>query len=132
MSGDAPSNGTDASSGSLGELEGSGASASTLLAHEQADLRRQLGELGFGDSGGLNYDANFADTSQVTAERGEAEALAGELQETLNDVDAAIGRLADGTYGVCEGCGQPVGEARLEAMPAARLCMRCASRPSER
>ena len=49
--------------------------------HERADLRRQLAELGFGDAGGLNYDSNFADSSQVTAERGEAEALAGELRE---------------------------------------------------
>jgi len=44
-----------------------------MLAHEQADLRGQLSELGFGADGGLNYDANFADSSQVNAERGEAE-----------------------------------------------------------
>ena len=32
-------------------------------------------------------------------------------------------RLADGTYGKCEVCGKPIGAARLEAMPAARLCI---------
>jgi DnaK suppressor protein len=95
-----------------------------LLREEQASLRAQLTELGFADQGsGLNYDSNFADSSQVTAERGEAERLATELRETLDEVDAALVRLSDGTYGNCEVCGQPIGTARLEAMPAARLCI---------
>ena len=95
-----------------------------LLRTEQAVLRAQLTELGFADQGsGLNYDSNFADSSQVTAERGEAERLAIELQETLDEVDAALERLEAGTYGLCEVCGKPIGAARLEAMPAARLCI---------
>jgi len=101
--------------------------AAELLEHERSDLRHQLAELGYGDAGGLNYDANFADSSQVTAERGEAEALAGELKEALDEVEAAIHRLHEGTYGRCVRCGQPISEARLEAMPAARLCIACAS-----
>src|ERR1700693_6532041 len=93
-----------------------------LLRNEQTGLQAQLKELGFADQGsGLNYDSNFADSSQVTAERGEAERLAAELRETLDEVDAAIGRLRDGTYGVCEACGKPIGEARLEAIPMARF-----------
>ncbi len=99
-----------------------------LLEQERSDLRRQLAELGFGDAGGLNYDSNFADSSQVTAERGEAEALAGELRDALDEVEAAIDRVTEGTYGNCERCGQPIAPARLEAMPAARLCISCASR----
>ena len=95
-----------------------------LLRTEQAGLQAQLTELGFADQGsGLSYDSNFADSSQVTAERGEAERLAAELQETLDEVDAALGRLEAGTYGLCEVCGKPIGAARLEAMPAARLCI---------
>lgn len=101
----------------------------TLLEHERAGLSRQVAELGFGDAGGLKYDANFADTSQVTAERGEAEALAGELIDALGEVEAAISRLAEGTYGRCERCGQPIAPARLEAMPAARRCIACTSLP---
>jgi DnaK suppressor protein len=100
-----------------------------LLESERAELRHQLAELGFGDEGGLKYDPNFADSSQVTAERGEAEVLAGELREALNEVEAAINRLSEGTYGLCERCGQPIAPARLEAMPMARLCIACASRP---
>jgi DnaK suppressor protein len=99
-----------------------------LLEHERGDLHRQLTELGFGADGLLNYDSNFADSSQVSAERGEAEALATELREALVEVEDALGRLAEGTYGICERCGQPITPARLEAMPAARLCITCASR----
>jgi RNA polymerase-binding transcription factor DksA len=95
-----------------------------LLRSEQARLKADLTELGFADGeSGLNYDSNFADSSQVTAERGEAERLASELQEALEEVDAALQRLADGTFGVCEVCGKPIGAPRLEAMPAARLCI---------
>ena len=95
-----------------------------LLRQSRPGLQAQLTELGFADQGsGLNYDSNFADSSQVTAERGEAERLATELQETLDEVEAAIARLEAGTYGLCEDCGKPIGPARLEAMPAARFCI---------
>ena len=95
-----------------------------LLRNERSHLQAQLTELGFADQGsGLNYDSNFADSSQVTAERGEAERLATELRESLDEVEAALERLTDGTYGLCEVCGKPIGAARLEAMPAARLCI---------
>ena len=95
-----------------------------LLRNERAHLQAQLTEPGFADHGsGLSYDSNFADSSQVTAERGEAERLATELRESLDEVEAALQRLTDGTYGLCEVCGKPIGAARLEAMPAARLCI---------
>ena len=96
----------------------------SLLEIEQANLQGELSELGFDDGRtGLDYDANFADTSQVTAERGEAEALAGKLKDTLEEVHAAIARLDEGTYGTCETCGVVINPARLEAMPAARFCI---------
>ena len=99
------------------------------LEQERTQLRSQLAELGFADGGsGLEYDGNFADSSQVTAERGEAEALAHTLQETLSDVEAALTRMDEGTFGTCEGCGQQIAAPRLEAMPAARLCIDCASK----
>jgi RNA polymerase-binding transcription factor DksA len=90
-------------------------------------LREQLRDLGFGPEA-LSFDDGFADSSQVTAERGEMEALAGSLTETLRDIEDALAKLDDGTYGRCESCGGEIGDARLEAMPAARLCMSCASK----
>jgi RNA polymerase-binding transcription factor DksA len=97
------------------------------LEAERDSLRQQLEHLGFGDSAGHSYDANFADSSQVTAERGEVEALSGQLSETLQDIEDALAKFDAGTYGECEVCGQRIPEARLEAMPAARVCMTCAS-----
>ena len=99
-----------------------------LLLEERASLHAKLAELGFADDGtGLDYDPNFADSSQVTAERGEAEALAGELRDALAEVEQALHRLDEGTYGNCDVCGRPIAAARLEAMPAARLCIDCAA-----
>jgi DnaK suppressor protein len=79
------------------------------------------------DGGELEFDGGFADTGQVTAERGEVDALATTLLEGLHDVDDALAKFDAGTYGTCESCGGPIGENRLEAMPSARFCMTCAS-----
>lgn len=100
-----------------------------LLEEERRQLQSELSELGFGESGGLDYDPNFADSSQVTAERGEAGVLAGQLREKLGEVALAIVRLQDGKYGRCEVCGEPIEPARLEAMPATRFCITHANRP---
>lgn len=100
-----------------------------LLDEERGHLVAQLEEMGFADGGtGLDYDSNFADSSQVTAERGEVEALSNKLKEQLADVDTALAKLDDGTFGACDSCGNPIDPARLEAMPAAKLCMDCASK----
>ena len=100
----------------------------SLLESERAELLARLSELGSGEGSGLSYDPNFADTSQVTAERGETEALVASLEETLSQVERALAKLANGTYGVCEDCGSPIAEARLEAKPAARYCIACAGK----
>ena len=101
------------------------------LEAERADLLSQLAELGVGAGAGaaLTYDANFADSSQVTAEKGETEALAATLQETLHAVDAALARMDKGTYGLCDRCQAPIAPARLEAMPSATRCIEHASQP---
>ena len=96
------------------------------LEAERDELVDQL--TGVSSQAGDHYDANFADSSQVTAERGEAEALATKLRETLDDVERALAKLEHGTFGVCEDCGKPIGDDRLEAMPAARRCIACASK----
>jgi DnaK suppressor protein len=99
-----------------------------LLENEQRQLLSELSELGHGEGGGLHYDSNFADTSQVTAERGEAGVLAVQLKESLEEVAQALGRMEDGSYGHCEVCGVAVQPARLEAMPATRYCIDHANR----
>jgi len=101
------------------------------LAEERDSLRGQLAELGHG-SKGLDYDPNFADSSQVTAERGENEALVNNLLETLSEVEHALEKFDSGGYGICEECGKEITSARLEARPEARLCIECAAKPAGR
>jgi RNA polymerase-binding transcription factor DksA len=98
----------------------------TALEEERDSLRTQLVELGHGVHS-LNYDPNFADSSQVTAERGENEALVNKLVEALRDVEHALGKFNTDAYGICESCGRPIAPARLEAKPEARLCIDCAA-----
>lgn len=95
------------------------------LEDERASLRAQLAELGYG--GRIDYDPNFADSSQVTAERGENEALVTKLVSGLEEVEHALEKFGTDSYGVCEQCGQPIADARLEARPEARLCIDCAA-----
>lgn len=96
--------------------------ARARLDDERASLRRQLAELGAGGDG-LTFDEGFADSSQVAAEQGEVRALTANLRALLADVERALTKLDDGTYGACEVCGQPIAPARLEAMPATRYCV---------
>ena len=97
------------------------------LQEERDRVREQLNNLGRGDAADLDFDENFADSGQVTAERGEVDALSGQLNETLQDIEDALAKFDAGTYGECESCHQRIPEARLEAMAAARLCIDCAS-----
>ncbi len=53
--------------------------------------------------------------------------LNGVEREELAAIDAALERIALGTWGVCVRCGEPIEEARLEAMPWTPLCRKCAS-----
>ena len=101
-----------------------------VLEEERESLRAQLVELGYGSK--LDYDSNFADSSQVTAERGETEALVNKLVEGLTEVEHALEKFDTDRYGVCESCGQAIASARLEARPEARLCINCASANSRR
>jgi DnaK suppressor protein len=52
-------------------------------------------------------------------------ALRRRLEESLNEVEHALQKYEAGTYGLCDSCGQPIEEARLEAIPQASLCMKC-------
>ena len=99
------------------------------LQEERDRLHDQLRQMGVGPGGKLDFDDGFADSGQVTAERGEVEALGGTLLDTLREIEDALSKFDAGTYGLCESCGNQIAEARLEAMPAARLCINCASRP---
>ena len=92
------------------------------LIAERDHLAAQINSLEPGSSDS-QVDDNFADSGQVAAEQGENQALAAQLRNELEEVERALAKLDDGTYGRCETCGEPIGPARLEAMPAARFCI---------
>jgi RNA polymerase-binding protein DksA len=52
-------------------------------------------------------------------------ALEKRINEQLADVEHALHKFEEGTYGLCDSCGQPIDPARLEALPQASLCMQC-------
>ena len=89
------------------------------LEEEREQLRAQLAGLG-----ALAFDENFADSGQVAAEQGESRVLAASLREQLDDVERALEKVDTDAYGKCEVCGDEIAEPRLEAMPAARFCIK--------
>jgi len=60
-------------------------------------------------------------------ERQHIAALISQTRERIAAIDAALARFADGRYGACERCGQPIGADRLAARPAASTCLACAA-----
>jgi RNA polymerase-binding protein DksA len=68
-------------------------------------------------------DQHQADVGTETFEREKDYSILERVEGELNNVEHALKRLDDGTYGTCEACGKPIGEERLAAMPAARFCL---------
>ncbi len=99
------------------------ASLRAQLEGERASLQHQLEELNAASDKSLSFDENFADSGQVAAEQGESRLLAASLGDQLQDVERALRKIDDGTYGKCETCGEEIAEARLDAMPATRYCI---------
>jgi RNA polymerase-binding transcription factor DksA len=85
----------------------------------------RLGDESESDSVGeiSSYDQHQADMGTETFEREKDLSILEQVEAELADVELALARLDDGTYGTCEVCGRPIDEARLEAMPATRLCV---------
>jgi len=52
--------------------------------------------------------------------------------ERVRQIDAALSRIADGSYGICLECGEPIAERRLESIPEAALCTNCQELKEER
>ena len=104
-----------------------------------ADLHRRTTErltALTGDHAGMveaSKDSNADDEhdpegSTIAFERSQVGALVAEARSQLAEIEAALGRLDDGTYGTCEVCGRPIPEARLEARPVARTHVDCTRR----
>ena len=70
-----------------------------------------------------SYAQHQADLGTETFDREKDLSILDQVETDLADIEHALRRLDDGTYGTCEACGKPVGDERLEAMPATRFCL---------
>ena len=88
--------------------------------HEEnpRNMEDELGELA-----GRGGDNHLGDMATVTFDRELDEGLEEGAQQTLSQIDRALAKLDDGTFGTCERCGKPIGEERLRARPWATLCI---------
>ncbi len=110
----------------LDELHAQRAHSSEIVATREAELSGLLRDSGDGAG------QDTADLGASSFERDyELTVLSSELDK-LAQIDRALARIDDGTYGVCESCGNPIGKMRLMAFPRATLCMTCKQREERR
>jgi RNA polymerase-binding transcription factor DksA len=69
------------------------------------------------------YGDHLADDATELFERAKGLTLERTLGDGLREVDEALRRIETGTYGACTVCGRPIGRERLDALPAASLCL---------
>lgn len=105
--------------GEVGRLRGEIAAAEL----EIAGLLREVGEVTGDDQ---------ADAGSKTFEREHEMSLANNTRGMLLQAERALRRIDDGTYGICESCGNPIGKARLQVFPRATLCVTCKQRQERR
>ena len=105
------------------------------LLTEKAELEQELASVGQKDPNAkgvweastASMEVDAADENEVADKLEEYEgnsSILGQLDSQLNEVKAALDRIENGTYGICEKCGQPMEKERLEANPSARVSIK--------
>lgn len=74
----------------------------------------------------MAFGKRVGDGTSEAVERLATTATARSLSVSIADIDRALEKLEEGTYGSCDQCGNEIGEARLEALPASNRCVDCA------
>ena len=70
-------------------------------------------------------DNHLGETATATLDREIDYSLEENSEQVLKSIDGALQRIANGTFGICETCGLPISEERLEAIPYATQCIDC-------
>lgn len=103
------------------------------LQAQRADALRRLRGLdeSFADIVDAARDSNLDDEhdpegTTIASSRALISSLSDAGRQQLEEIDAALARIRAGTYGRCDGCGNPIEDARLEARPTATRCITCA------
>jgi DnaK suppressor protein len=79
------------------------------------------------EPGDVQFDEESGEGGTMNIDRERDLALSAQARAAVEDIDVALGKIANGAYGTCERCGQPIPKARLKALPQARLCVACKS-----
>ncbi|MGT2426314.1 TraR/DksA family transcriptional regulator [Amnibacterium kyonggiense] len=98
-----------------------------LRAEAEAELRaasERIAELTAARADANSDDEHDPEGATIGFEWSQADAIRTGLRQRLAEVDAALRRVADGTYGFCAVCGDPIAAARLEARPTTDRCIR--------
>lgn len=92
-----------------------------IHAENPGSLADETEELGFQDN-------HLGDVATATFDREMASTLEQNSTHVLAEIDAALERIENRTFGICARCGNPIGSERLEALPWATLCIDCKRR----
>ena len=98
--------------------------ARTTLREKKAELEQEMARLTAlpGDRGEISFGKRVGEGTSMAVDRLSMVAVHDKLQLTMADVERALAKIDEGTYGTCDACGRPIGEERLEALPWATLC----------
>jgi len=114
----------------LAELRGELEADVVHLKKEIRDAEQEI--VGLLRDGGDGAGNDQADVGSTTLERDHEMSLANNARDMLDQIDRALARIENGTYGVCESCGNAIGKGRLQAFPRATLCVSCKEREERR
>jgi len=114
----------------LTELRGELEADVLHLKEEIRDAEQEI--VGLLRDGGDGAGNDQADVGSTTLERDHEMSLANNARDMLDQIERALARIDDGTYGVCESCGKAIGKGRLQAFPRATLCVSCKEREERR
>lgn len=79
------------------------------------------------EPGDIQFDEESGEGGTLNVERERDLALSAQARAAVDEIDRALAKIDQGTYGVCERCGEPIKRARLKALPYAALCISCKS-----
>jgi DnaK suppressor protein len=107
----------------------------TLLFEERASYTRHAEELKAEadalalehEPGDVQFDEEGGEGGTANVDRELDLVLSAQARAAIDEIDRALQKIDAGTYGHCERCGEPIPEARLEALPHAALCVACKS-----
>jgi RNA polymerase-binding protein DksA len=103
-----------------------------LLQRKKAELTEQLMNMKREvNDQAVGYSNHMADAGTEVFEQARNVSLIEPLRRSLEDVQRALDKFEDGTYGICESCGAIIDIPRLEVKPEARYCIKCATRIEE-